>query len=155
MRNISLFITILAAIVLTIGCGKGKLATINVTGKVTYEGEPLADAAVRFSPKGAEGNAAYGTTDANGFYKLQTLLGEANAGTTPGEYLVTISKREQLERADEDGRNDGPSKPSTAPSGPTPMPKSFIPERYESTTTSNLTATVSKESKEHNFDLVK
>ena len=75
------------------GCGNKGLKTDVVTGKVTFNGEPLEGASVRFSPVASEtGNIASGMTDKDGLYKLQTMLGEADAGTTPGEYIVTVSK---------------------------------------------------------------
>ncbi|GHT28150.1 hypothetical protein FACS18942_08330 [Planctomycetales bacterium] len=60
-------------------------------------GSPLADATVTFSPTGNNnGNVGVGTTDTSGQYKLQTLLGKVDAGTTPGDYIVTVSKRENI-----------------------------------------------------------
>jgi len=149
MRYLSLFIAILTLLVLTVGCGDGKLATIKVTGTVTYEGEPLAGASIAFSPKiQGEGHPAYGITDANGNYTLQTQLGNVDGGTTAGEYTVIISKREQTTPT-------GATGTVIANTGPPPVPKSLIPERYEQAATSGLTATVSRESKVFNFNLVK
>ena len=147
MRNIFLLITIFTAVALT-GCSDGKLKTLKVTGTVTYEGKPLADAMVSFSPKTqGQGNPAYGNTDANGRYKLQTHLGVADGGTTPGEYTVIISKREKNEPLPQ---SDGPS--GTPPPVP-PIPKSLIPERYENAATSGFTATVSKSNNVFDFEL--
>jgi len=84
------------ALVLTGGCsGSGKIKTNIVEGTVTYEGQPLAGASVNFSPEGT-GDAAFATTDADGKYKLQTLRGEVDAGTTAGDYVVTISKYDEI-----------------------------------------------------------
>ena len=144
MRNILLLVTIFTVAALT-GCGNGKLTTINVTGTVTYEGEPLAGATVNFIPKAeGQGHPAYGMTDAQGHYKLQTLLGNPDAGTTPGKYAVSVIKmEEQAETSD-----TSPSRTAIPP-----HPKSFIPERYGRTTTSGLTATVKKGEK-NVFDFV-
>ena len=76
------------------GCKKSTaIKTDLVTGVVTMNGSPLAGATVTFLPDGT-GNTAVGTTDASGKYTLQTMLGAADAGTTPGDYVVTISKKE-------------------------------------------------------------
>ena len=76
------------------GCEKNKaIKTDLVTGVITMDGSPLAGASVTFSPVDDKGSVAIGTTDANGKYALQTLLGAADAGTTPGDYLVSISKK--------------------------------------------------------------
>ncbi|MDR1477796.1 MAG: carboxypeptidase-like regulatory domain-containing protein [Planctomycetaceae bacterium] len=86
-----------AAIVLLAGCNKKTaIKTDIVQGKVTMDGSPLADAMVTFSPTGNEGKVGTGTTDASGQYKLQTLLGNPDAGTTSGDYIVTVSKQENV-----------------------------------------------------------
>jgi hypothetical protein len=75
------------------GCNKSTaIKTDVVTGVVTKDGSPLAGAKVTFSPVDANGSVAVGTTDDSGKYALQTLLGVADAGTTPGDYVVTVSK---------------------------------------------------------------
>jgi len=144
MRNILLLITIFTVVTLTTGCGDGKLATINVSGTVTLDGVPLSGASVNFSPKTSEGHPAYGRTDENGRYKLQTFLGNPDAGTTPGEYLVSIMKTEEV---DDSGSGDNTAPPRA--------PRSLVPERYTNTNTSGLTATVTKESTIFNFDLTR
>ena len=74
------------------GCSD-KLRTYSVEGTVTLDSEPFASANISFVVKAeGKGNTAYARTDENGFYRLQTHLGVPNAGTTPGEYRVTISK---------------------------------------------------------------
>ena len=150
MRNILLFVTIFTALALTTGCGDGKIATLKVTGTITFDGEPLAEANVNFTPKTpGQGNPAYAVTDDQGHYKLQTLLGKAEAGTTPGDYDVYITKMEKV--ASSNGGTLG------APTAPSPesmrQPKSVIPERYGNTATSGLSATVEKGKTVHDFAL--
>jgi len=82
-------------LVLVCGCERRPIRTENVEGTVTFQGKPLAGAAMGFSPTGT-GNPAYGSTDENGKYVIQTFLGAPNAGTTPGKYAVTISKIEMV-----------------------------------------------------------
>ena len=126
-----------------IGCGGGGLATVKVTGIVTCDGEPVAGATISFTPKTeGQGHPSFGTTDAKGRYQLSTLQGAVDAGTTPGDYLVSIRKVEV-----------DPNAPPPAP-GYTPKTRSLIPERYSRTNTSELTATVeNKRSNEINFEL--
>jgi len=152
MRILLLFVTLLTAVALS-GCDNGKLKTIKVSGTITFDGAPLADASVNFIPEteGA-GLAAYGTTDAGGNYVLQTPQGAVNAGTTPGKYLVTVQKIEKAPVAETSGEYDGTS---SAPSSNLPRPKSLIPERYGKAVTSGLTATVEKDNTVFNFDLPK
>ncbi|MCL2004998.1 MAG: carboxypeptidase-like regulatory domain-containing protein [Planctomycetaceae bacterium] len=146
-------ITILTAFAMVAGCGN-RLGTINVTGTVTFDGQPLAGANVNFSPQTeGEGLPAFGVTDANGRYVLQTLMGDVDAGTTPGTYLVTIIKMEQSEvtvRALDGGTTSDPF------GGTPPPPRSVIPERYNQTSTSGFTATVERGSSNvFDFDLTR
>jgi hypothetical protein len=151
MRNIFLFVTIFTAITLTAGCS-GDIATLRVTGTVTFDGEPLANANVNFTPKSeGQGHPAYAITDANGFYRLQTLLGAAEAGTTPGDYDVYIISVERGEIWSAD-----PSGTSPTSSGSMGPPRSIIPERYSSAATSGLSATVERgKPNVFNFDLTR
>jgi hypothetical protein len=130
------------------GCGSGKLATVKVSGTVTFEGQPLAGAMVNFSPKTAgAGHPGYAVTDTGGRYKLQTLLGNPDAGTTPGEYDVYIVKMEETPPTDS-GLAGGSSATVFRP-----PPKSLIPDRYSSTATSGLTATVKNKNNVIDFEL--
>jgi hypothetical protein len=142
MRNLFYFLTIFTTVFL-IGCGGGGLATNKVTGTVTVDGEPLANASITFTPKTqGVGHPGYGTTDEKGVYLLQTSQGQAEAGTTPGDYLVAIRKSEV-----------DPDAPPPAPGYP-PVTRSVIPVRYAQTSTSGLVATVeNKRSNEINFEL--
>ncbi|MDR0328530.1 MAG: hypothetical protein LBI05_09580 [Planctomycetaceae bacterium] len=149
MRNILLFVTILTAFALTTGCGDGSISTLKVTGTVTLDGVPLPNANINFTPKSeGQGNPGYAITDEKGTYKLQTLLGAAEAGTTPGDYdvYITCVARGEVWSASPGGASAGP--PSSARSS-----GSLIPERYGSTATSGLSATVAKGKLVHDFAL--
>ena len=139
MRNIFLFGTFLAAFALIAGCGGGGLATISVTGTVTLDGEPVPHANVTFTPRvQGEGDTGFAITDANGHYRLQTLMGAADAGTTPGLYDVFIIAWEQVPSVEiplDAGSSSGPTPPR-------PQPRSLLPARYASTATSGLEANV-------------
>ena len=130
MRTLLFFITIFTTVAL-IGCGEGGLATVKVTGTVTLDGEPVGGASITFTPKTqGQGDPGYGTTDDQGVYQLQTSQGKADAGTTPGDYIVAIRKVEV-----------DPNAPPPAPGYPA-RTRSVIPAHYGQTGNSLLTATV-------------
>ena len=150
-KNLLLFIVISLSVSLT-GCGGGTIRTVNVTGTVTFNGEPLSGAQVNFSPTTSDEGArpAFGLTDADGKYRLSVIGGAVNAGTTPGEYQVSISRMVGTGIiAEPDG---GPT--TSGPSVFVPPPQSLIPIRYGDPTTSELTATVeARGNNVFNFDL--
>jgi uncharacterized membrane protein len=83
--------SLLAVPLFLVGCTKGeKVATIPVTGLVTLDGQPVAGAAVSFSPSSKTGLAAVGTTDASGRFKLTTKNPDDVAMS--GAYTVIITK---------------------------------------------------------------
>ena len=79
------------------GCSDGRLKTEPVSGVVTLDGEPLANASVNFRPKvSGQGAAGFARTNEKGEYRLQTMHGHPDAGTLPGEYSVTITKYKSI-----------------------------------------------------------
>jgi len=91
--NLWLVVLFLSIAVNMSGCSDGRLKTEPVTGVITLDGEPLEGAAVNFSPKEpGQGAIGFARTNEKGEYRLQTMLGNPDAGTLPGEYAVTISK---------------------------------------------------------------
>ena len=140
--SILLFI---AFVIVVSGCDDGKLKTYSVSGTVTYQDKPLVGATVGFSPKvSGVGDGGFARTDEKGFYRLQTTQGRVNAGTTPGEYYVTIAKVDMVGT----GTfmiDHGEKKEIT-------KPVSVIPEKYSSAA-GGLTATVEKKNNVINFDL--
>ena len=93
MRNIFYCVVLIVSSLCVLGCG-AKVKTEFVEGTVTYKGAPVEGADISFSPVDISGGAspAYGKTDAQGKYKIQTQQGATYAGTTPGEYKVAIAK---------------------------------------------------------------
>jgi hypothetical protein len=69
------------------GCG-GRSDLGLVTGRVTLDGKPVADAAVEFTPT-TEGSIATGRTDSSGEYSL--MFSRDVAGASLGENVVRIS----------------------------------------------------------------
>ena len=144
MKKFALGLVALAMLAVLPACSKA-IKTEGVTGVITYNGEPLADATVKFIPTDATGSQSYGKTNEKGEYKLQTLLGAADAGTTPGEYKVTVDCIETYETGNMIQEN-GEEKPET-------KARSIIPEQYNNAETSGLTATVVAGDNTFNFDL--
>jgi hypothetical protein len=139
----SLFWLLLGAIAL-VGCGESdSLPTVSVNGTVTLGGKPLEGAVVAFTPTGAEGQSASGTTDASGRYSLTTRTSD---GAIPGDYKVTITKYDAPPPT-----TGGPAE--TTPEGgmpasytgadpDTPPSKNLLPEKYANGDTSGFTAKV-------------
>lgn len=94
----ALFWTVLAACFLAgAGCGEtgadySKVELISVGGKVTLDGQPLANAVVTFDAP--DGQFAYGLTDTAGAYSLR--LDSVRSGCTPGPKTVRISTTRKI-----------------------------------------------------------
>jgi hypothetical protein len=76
------------------GCGKGGPKAVPVSGRVTLDGQPLANAVVTFTPSSPDPNVkpipeATGRTDAQGNYTLQ--LDNRHHGCVPGSHRVRVS----------------------------------------------------------------
>ena len=104
------------------GCGGGAKA-VPVSGVVTLDGKPLANAHVAFQPEATKGNqnpgvGSYGTTDASGKYTLQTFDND-KPGAVVGTHRVEIS----IKRAETDDRD-----PKTRP------PLKDLPVKYNRNT---------------------
>lgn len=90
--------TVVLSVFLLAGCGSsdgGKpddSPLVPVSGVVTLDDEPLANASVQFFPVAgsAAGLPAYGTTDITGRFDLQNARGRS--GCEPGAYTVVVSK---------------------------------------------------------------
>jgi hypothetical protein len=108
-----------------IGCAKSdprKAGLVPVGGTITYNGSPLDNATIVFTPKDSSKQGAGGLSDASGKFKLTTISDQD--GTYTGEYAVYVLKEEQIQISDEElleySRN-----------GQTPpQPKSLIPTQY-------------------------
>lgn len=131
MRGLSVGVLVVACA----GCGGGPSLpdTVPVSGKVTLNGQPLADASVTFVPTGTtRGDGGFGTTAADGRYELRYLRG--GAGVPAGTYRVVISKR---------AMPDG----SPAVEGPDVAPidspaREVLPPKYSHEEYTTLSATV-------------
>jgi hypothetical protein len=132
-----LFLTLL----MPLGCSKGyRLAP--VSGRVTMDNRPLANAQVSFYPTGSSKGAPYasGRTDEQGNYRLEAVGGGGpSSGAVVGENRVSIS----LNKRDR-GKKLRPNELRG--------PLDLVPAKYNTDTT--LTCTVPPEGKQDaNFAL--
>ena len=96
-------------LLLACGCGPGGPEIAGVKGKLTMDGEPLANATILFIPQG--GRPAAATTDEEGNYVLNFSAGRK--GAIPGKNKVRITTLSDPYE-DEDG-NHVPGRPETIP----------------------------------------
>lgn len=76
-----------ALVLLSSGCGPGGPEIASVSGRVTMDGKPLANAAVIFIPE--NGRPAGATTDSDGKYVLNFTQGRR--GAIPGKSSIRIT----------------------------------------------------------------
>lgn len=110
-----------------------------VTGRVTLDGQPLADARIVFTPQ--KGRAASGATDAQGRYSLSTFA--KDDGALPGVYRVTITAQDSQDPAE-------PKRPEPNRAAPG---RPAIPARYSDPRTTGLTTEVRAGANVFDFDL--
>jgi hypothetical protein len=142
------------------GCGSddGLGKRFPVSGKVTYNGSPLAKGRISFVPEDSKepGVGATGTIE-NGEYTLMT--GGDNDGARAGKYKVTITAKEDaMEKAKAlfakaNKGNDPGYLPGRFSAMAEADAKSLIPTGYGDTRTTNLTAEVKDGSNKIDFEL--
>jgi hypothetical protein len=128
-RPVSAAALVGAAVLLAAGCGSAD-KPIDIAGKVTFKGEPVAEGSVQFI-EDRTGRGAEVDLGRDGTYKARLFAGEYKVVVTP-PYMVDQS------------------------SGmPNPYYKKVknIPKKYHSTETSGLTAGVSRDQTTHDFAL--
>lgn len=117
------------------GCG-GPAApkTLKVKGTVKFDGQPLSKGQVSFQSMdgGDIARPATGTIGSDGTYELSTFADKD--GALPGNYKVTVTSYENSPTAEEFAEGA--------------KLKSNIPEKYSSTVTTDLTATIPKDGPE-------
>lgn len=80
------------------GCGRSDFPTAKVKGRVTYQGQGVANASVTFAPSGEGGlvgKSALGATDASGNFVLSTYQNED--GAVVGKHKVAVSSADDLQ----------------------------------------------------------
>jgi hypothetical protein len=151
MREISRSLIGLILVATVLGCGGDPYGpTGKISGKLTMDGKPLpAGYAVSFMQM-QSGFLAYGTTDAEGKFVVNTL----NDGNMPiGKYDVMVAPPGgEGSITDEDLNMSAEERFEKQQQTGTPLPKKgSIPLKYRQTTTSGLSYEV-KEG-ENNFDI--
>lgn len=134
-RSLPVLVAALVAFGVLAGCG-GDAALVEVTGTVTYQGQPVPDANVLFQPEG--GPPATGQTDSQGHFSLNT---GGRPGVPAGTSQVAVTAYEDV-RTVEPGEAD--------PEGYSEV-RSLIPEKYANMVSSPLTAEVVRGETNH-FD---
>ena len=117
-----------------LGCGSGGGLT-KVTGKVTYNGEPVKEGRILFRNTGADGKA-YSGPITDGAYAVEC---------EPGTMRVEIIASRVIPGKFKKGENNEPD--------PIPVAEMYIPAKYNSNST--LTAEVTSSPKDIPFDLTK
>ena len=123
---------LLASVTIAVGCG-GRSGRVPVGGVVTVDGKPLEFGDITFLPiKGgnSEARAGGGSLSEGGNYQLSSYT--PNDGLVRGKYQVYIS--------------------ATEPMGETAQ-RWHAPKKYASAQTSGLTAEITEENQELNFEL--
>lgn len=121
------------------GCGKSieRPNTIPVSGKVTWNGDPLPMGRVQFVPSNPrQGRPAVGDIDQVGNYELMTF--QASDGVIPGSYKIFVDARK------EGDPNDLKTK------GGIPV----LPHKYYDANKSGLTALIEESDENKVVDLV-
>ena len=114
------------------GCSGGRSDLAAVTGRVTLDGQPLAEALVEFLPQHPNGVVSLGRTDSSGHYSLMAT--RTATGASIGENKVRITTFEIL---DEGGKQR--------------VVKEKVPTKYNSAT--ELAVTVKPRGNKFDFDL--
>lgn len=162
----------LVAVGAMVGCGGSSAdfeATAPVSGKITYNGTPVAMAVVTFTPEEQGGNAASGVTDGQGNYVLTTF--QAEDGAVPGAYRVTVTKKNQSKQGGAESTEEDPGaaylemeaqgQDITGGGGAGDVgagaqeAQDLLPLKYKSRDSTDLKADVSDSGgSDYNFDLV-
>lgn len=128
------------AVCLISGCGGGNgLETAPVTGKVMYQGKPLPYGTISFQPQA--GSPATGKIQPDGTFVLGTYGDRDGAIVGINKVLITATEI------------DAGAAPEADPNTEMQVPKSVIPTKYGSFSTSGLTAEVSQGENDFTFEL--
>jgi hypothetical protein len=127
------------SLTLIVGCGGSDRELVDVQGRVTYQGKPVAKAVLGFSPTevsmGASQRPATAITGDDGIYRLKAFRDQF--GMPPGDYRVSVLCYE-----------GSMAEPATV--------RYLVPKKYSDADTSGLVAQVPQERKgtlEINFDI--
>ena len=143
----------LASVLLTlplVGCDDGRPARYQVTGEVTYNGEPLPRGSIAFSPRDPDqGVGCFGEIE-DGYYRMTTF--DTGDGAVPGLYDVSITAIEVTPTNPLDDIELSPT-PEAAVARDMRDARHLIPAKYNNPASSGLSAEVLAESNEIDFSL--
>ena len=167
MRNCFLWLGVVAFVVSSLGCG-AKTEDVNpVTGKITYDGKPLADARIRLEAAAGGASRVYACdSKADGTFEIEAVYStETKQGAPVGKYKVLVGKFEkdtsQAENFDPDAdeamelemveqqTEDGPDVTELAAA------KTQINEKFNNSSTTPLTLEVKAGENSFTIDLNK
>ena len=97
MRNCFLWLGVMALVVSSLGCGAETEDTNPVTGKITYDGKPLADARIRLEAAAGGASRVYACdSKADGTFVIEAVFSaETKQGAPVGKYKVLVGKFEK------------------------------------------------------------
>ena len=125
MTRIPWMLTV-AALTALLSAGCGGARPVPVQGVVTFDGSPLADAAVRFISQEPGGRDATGFTDEQGAFQLTTF--RQNDGALPGLYKVTVRYSKAVKA--QQGKGPADAQKSGVQVGGSPKAPMVIPPVY-------------------------
>ncbi len=108
MRNCFLWLGVMTLIVSSFGCG-GETEDVNpVTGKITYDGKPLAGARIRLESTAGGASRVYACdSQADGSFTIEAVYStETKQGAPAGNYKILVGKFEKDESATEESDPD-------------------------------------------------
>ncbi|WP_105356449.1 MULTISPECIES: hypothetical protein [Pirellulaceae] len=119
-------------LLIAVGCGSGRSDLVEVTGKVTLDGQPVSKGKITVEATDGKGGVEGGSIE-NGEYSVMTTLGSK---------AVKINSPKVVGQKKTYGTADSPTEEVTTEA---------IPKKYNQKT--ELTMEVSSSSLEHNFEL--
>jgi hypothetical protein len=140
-------VALLFLLAATAGCGPDYPETAPVTGRVTWQGEPVVSGDVMFYPE--EGRIARGAIQSDGSYTLTTFQSEDGALLGTHQVAIDASRVE----------NPGPQAKSMMDEYNVRLPDEepritwLVPEQYSRPQSSGLTAEVTEGENVINFEL--
>jgi len=154
-RRIALLTGVLAcaALVVPLGCGSddGLGQRYQISGKVTYNGQPLSKGTINFAPVESDGHPAGGQIVDGAIKDVGTA--STGDGVLPGKYRVAITAIEEADVSGVSKKYGGGFPDSVEIAKAQKKAKKLIPAKYGNAFDSGLTADVSSSNRTFNFDL--
>ncbi len=135
------------------GCGEddGLGRRYPITGKVTYQGKPVASGTVNFVPESPEGRGATGTIHDGAYDDVTTLT--TGDGILPGKYKVTIVAREDVDLSAAETEQPGGAPDQVTVARIAAKAKPLVPPKYSAPQTTDLAVEVTPDQRNFDFEL--